>query len=177
MDAEPATDSRFLPLIKQAIAGSFRFSGRARRSELLAYYIFQLLAGAAIMVVVGIFLDTDAEYAGGKGLELVLGIPLVALFVRRLHDINLRGWWVLPLVLGYAYQTTASYLGFTKGFEARHAFERALFPFEWALVVIVIGAWAVALIAGTAGPNRFGLDPRGPGSNDSGGEPKLSAAT
>ena len=89
------------------------FSGRARRKE---YWLFMLLYFIA-MVVAGLFDDlvgVDLSFsfaepvafflfgmtADGWGVFswivfLGLLIPEIAVSVRRLHDINFRGWWLL----------------------------------------------------------------------------------
>ena len=84
------------------------FSGRSRRRE---YWMFVLLvlavslaAGLAMIAVVGSF-RTQAEmtsrftvWAGLAILPLI--VPLIAVTIRRLHDLGLSGWWLLALVLG-----------------------------------------------------------------------------
>jgi uncharacterized membrane protein YhaH (DUF805 family) len=74
------------------------FSGRARRTE---YWMFLLVS--IIVAVVLSFID--AMVTGGiLGLVYGLGIiiPSIAVAVRRMHDTNRSGWWVLislvPLV-------------------------------------------------------------------------------
>jgi uncharacterized membrane protein YhaH (DUF805 family) len=73
------------------------FSGRARRKE---YWLFMLLYMIASVVAVGIDVGA-AIYAGIEAtvmtwiLSLGLLIPTLAVSVRRLHDKNLRGWWLL----------------------------------------------------------------------------------
>jgi uncharacterized membrane protein YhaH (DUF805 family) len=88
------------------------FSGRSRRKE---YWMFALLIAILytllfILVGAGIFGGTDAEtgelglfgslFAGAGGILfllviLVTFIPSLAVTVRRLHDQDKSGWWVL----------------------------------------------------------------------------------
>lgn len=80
------------------------FSGRARRSEYWYFYLFNTLISFAIGMVDGIF-GFIGEFGigmlGGIYTLLVL-IPSIAVGVRRLHDTNRSGWWLLialiPLV-------------------------------------------------------------------------------
>ena len=80
------------------------FSGRARRKE---YWLFMLLYFIA-MVVAGLFDDlvVGERVAFGTTMGvfswivfLGLLIPSIAVSVRRLHDKNLRGWWVLLFLI------------------------------------------------------------------------------
>lgn len=94
--------------IIQAIQSGFRkyatFSGRASRSEYWYWTLFTTL------VALGFSWMTEAAFYAMPVLDglvhlgvsivdfiinLVLLIPSIAVSVRRLHDINYRGWWVL----------------------------------------------------------------------------------
>jgi len=74
------------------------FSGRARRKE---YWTFSLINCAIIIVLICV--DAVAGTIDSKtffglfsvGFILVSVIPSLAVLVRRLHDINRSGWWVL----------------------------------------------------------------------------------
>ena len=68
------------------------FSGRARRKEFWMFFLFNLI----ITFVLG-FIEV---LVGGPGIVgtlygLALLIPSIAVSVRRLHDINHSGWWLL----------------------------------------------------------------------------------
>ena len=86
----------------EAIEAGFRnyvdFSGRASRSEFWYWNLFLLLAQLVLAIV---------DYATGIGVltalfALATLIPNIAVQVRRLHDIDRSGWFVLigliPLV-------------------------------------------------------------------------------
>lgn len=74
-----------------------RFSGRARRSEYWWWTLFTL----AVFAVTGLIDsagDSTAFEGGGpvSGVAtLALVLPNLAVEVRRLHDTDRRGWWVL----------------------------------------------------------------------------------
>lgn len=73
------------------------FSGRARRAEYWWFFLFNLLASVALSIIDSV---TGLVTAGGIGIlgtiyALAVLIPGLAVLVRRLHDTNRSGWWVL----------------------------------------------------------------------------------
>ena len=74
------------------------FSGRARRKE---YWIFFLISAliSIVLTLLDILLGTySVEYEAGlfSGLySLLILIPSIAVVVRRLHDTDRSGWWIL----------------------------------------------------------------------------------
>lgn len=92
----------FEPLRKYA-----EFEGRARRSEYWLFTLFQILVGLGLFVVlalVGGFADLDSN--GGSALAgvllvtfgifgLAMFIPSLAVSIRRLHDSDKSGAWLL----------------------------------------------------------------------------------
>jgi uncharacterized membrane protein YhaH (DUF805 family) len=111
------------------------FSGRSRRKE---YWFFVL--GVFIAAIVLSIIERIAGLSGMVGgvygpltTILLLGviIPSIAVQVRRFHDQDKSGWFVLL----------------------------SLIPFLGAIIVLVF-----MFLEGTKGPNRFGPDPKDPGS-------------
>ena len=82
----------FIDAIKLFFTRYADFQGRSRRSEFWFAALFTGLASglAAIIPVVGFLWP------------LAILVPSLAITIRRLHDINKSGWWVLinlvPLV-------------------------------------------------------------------------------
>jgi uncharacterized membrane protein YhaH (DUF805 family) len=74
------------------------FNGRARRSEYWFFYLFSTVISIILM-----FVDTAigaVNLASGIGfLSVIYGffiiIPGLSVTVRRLHDTDRSGWWVL----------------------------------------------------------------------------------
>ena len=91
------TQLMFQPLKKYA-----DFSGRARRKEHWLFLLFVVVA-YSLTGIVDIFLgiDYEGEYGdetwGPANSLLVLGvaIPYFAVVIRRLHDLDMNGWWIL----------------------------------------------------------------------------------
>lgn len=77
------------------------FEGRARRSE---YWYFTLVSVLMMIVPFALLMLSDS-FGDGEGLLFYLGIgiiglmvlglflPIIAVAVRRLHDIGKSGWW------------------------------------------------------------------------------------
>ncbi|MEE1062217.1 MAG: DUF805 domain-containing protein [Paludibacteraceae bacterium] len=108
------------------------FSGRARRSEywmyLLAYWVISVVLGFILGVVGGIFgLDQQLISVPIYVLGIALLLPSLAVAVRRLHDTDKSGWYLLV----------------------------TLIPLIGGILFLV---WAVS--EGTAGPNKYGEDPK-----------------
>jgi len=81
------------------------FSGRSRRKEYWYFVLFVVLISLMLSIVDSLIGAYDRS--SGVGLlssifSLAILIPSIAVSVRRLHDIDRTGWWVLislvPLV-------------------------------------------------------------------------------
>ena len=81
------------------------FSGRSRRKE---YWLFILLM--TIASVIGIVIDISigtynpAIGVGAVGGVIILGFltPSISVAIRRLHDTDRSGWWVLLWIIPIA---------------------------------------------------------------------------
>jgi uncharacterized membrane protein YhaH (DUF805 family) len=85
----------------QAIASGFTqyvtFGGRASRSEFWYWFLFSLLGGLVTEMLDSAFFGTSIPSASPLNgiFNLILFLPSLAIEVRRLHDINRTGWWLL----------------------------------------------------------------------------------
>lgn len=74
------------------------FSGRARRKEYWMFFLISALI-SIVLTLLDILLGTySMEYEAGlfSGLySLLILIPSIAVVVRRLHDTDRSGWWIL----------------------------------------------------------------------------------
>lgn len=71
------------------------FSGRARRKEYWYFYLFQIIVGFGLGVIAAILDLSEDGFNGIMALMyLVLLLPNLSVFVRRLHDVNRSGWWI-----------------------------------------------------------------------------------
>ncbi len=74
------------------------FSGRARRKEYWFFVLFNIIISIALAVIDGVTGSFSPE--AGMGLlggiyTLAVLIPGIAVSVRRLHDTERSGWWLL----------------------------------------------------------------------------------
>ncbi|WP_333837773.1 DUF805 domain-containing protein [Novosphingobium sp.] len=90
----------------------FEIAGRSRRMEFWMFTLFGMLVNAAITVMFGRTAYTAMGWYAGVSTQLnttgdiVSGlfglfslVPSVTVAVRRLHDIDRSGWWLLLIFL------------------------------------------------------------------------------
>lgn len=78
------------------------FAGRSRRKEfwffMLFYLVFIILAMLMDMVLGTFSMELEIGVLSGIfGVAMI--IPSIAVTVRRLHDTDRRGWWLLILLI------------------------------------------------------------------------------
>ena len=136
-----------------AIATCFRkyvvFRGRARRPEFWYWLLFQVL-----LTILALALDaaTFDRTWGPFHLTVDLGLflPSLAVLVRRLHDTNTSGWWVvIPLIGGIAILTMRAIAIPPIG-------AVAIPPIALIALIGWIALFVQTCRRGTAGANRFG---------------------
>lgn len=131
----------------------FSFDGRINRGKwwlaLLIYVIFWIavsILGYIVMSIAGML---------GMAVFVVAGIVAIvsgiAVGVKRLHDRNKSGWW---LVVFYLVPSLLSGLGMYSGSEA--------ISMLLSLIGLGISVWMIVelgCLRGTVGPNDYGPDP------------------
>ena len=75
----------------------FDFKGRSRRREFWWALLFQVLTCMIVGVACACW-EKDSDVGLGV-FSLATALPLLAVQVRRLHDTNKSGWWVLLSML------------------------------------------------------------------------------
>ena len=73
-------------------------------------------------------------------ISLALTWPIIAIYAKRLHDLNLSAWWLLLL-------PAATFVAGLSEFDRLHAV-------AYFVLLLVLG-----FLPGSSGPNRFGEDP------------------
>jgi uncharacterized membrane protein YhaH (DUF805 family) len=154
------------------------FKGRAQRSQFWWWYLFLMIMNVVLSVIEGglglqvgrsesevTVGDTTIPVVNqGLGLlstlfALAVLLPTLAVAVRRLHDTNHTGWWILAPALAYL----------AAGIAVAIAVAAGAGPVVLALLGIgfIVGAiLAIVLLVfyvrkGTDGPNSYGPDPLG----------------
>lgn len=99
----------FTEAVRSVYRNYVTFSGRARRSEYWWFFLFSIIAGVVVgLVESALGLGQGHMMSGGGGFEASysggplsiiwsLGnfLPALAVGVRRLHDTDRSGWWLL----------------------------------------------------------------------------------
>ncbi|MEA3051939.1 MAG: hypothetical protein QOG72_842 [Sphingomonadales bacterium] len=138
-----------LPLKRYA-----EFTGRSRRKEYWMYVLLLIVVGIVIGIVEGItgLRGMVGPYGPISALfGLATFIPSLAVGVRRLHDTNRSGLWLL---IGYG-PFILSLLLMIAG----------MLQFTMILSVVALIGFVVLLVfmvlEGNRGPNQYGADPKG----------------
>lgn len=108
-----------LPLKRYA-----EFSGRSRRKEFWMFWLLSLILGFIAGIIDGVLGLTTSAISVRLLVQLAILCPSIAVAIRRMHDQDRSGWWVLCPIANIIF----------------------------------------LFIEGTKGPNRFGPDPKDPGS-------------
>ena len=136
------------------------FDGRSRAVDVVYYWLAAMVAALLISWPTG-FLPWDMEWFAERGIDVLLGLPIFALFARRLHDQGFSAWWTLALV---PFPAINLYQSYRVVFAVRNP--------SWLYESDPLDAWSAWLLAamlvvlvlflrpGARGPNRYGPDPR-----------------
>jgi uncharacterized membrane protein YhaH (DUF805 family) len=75
----------------------FLFQGRSRRSEYWYFFLANLILGLLTDFIDGLegLADEGAQGPIGIICTLIHFIPSISTGIRRMHDINRSGWWIL----------------------------------------------------------------------------------
>lgn len=84
----------FTEAVKRALTVNYcNFNGRSSRSEYWWYALAMLILNVILTLITGHHETASAVIGTIVGLALLL--PGLGLAVRRMHDINKSGWWIL----------------------------------------------------------------------------------
>ncbi len=134
----------------------FKFGGRANRAKFwiaaLVYAVINI-----ILAAIGYAMDQGGAFQAVNGiLQLVILVSSIAVGVKRLHDRDKSGWYLLLFyVVPGVLVATASVLGMTME-------DSTIIAGILGLVAFAVGVWAfveLGCLRGTIGANRFGPDP------------------
>ncbi len=138
----------------------FSFRGRINRARYWWVAFIYIIAWAILVGVMTFFAafhdspDTSMVTPAIFGIGAILGLigtwSSFAVVAKRLHDLDMSAWWILPYVFGPA--IISSIASETSGIIFGILTIANLAICVWFIVQL-------GFIRGTAGPNRFGPDP------------------
>jgi len=159
------------------------FSGRSRRMEFWMWQLFQLIVYIGV-VIISMLLgggammggDPTAMMAAGGGIVIIMMIymlyclavivPSIAVAVRRLHDTDRSGWWILaplgPYLLAFVLAMGAATSAGPNAGAAMGVIGIIALVCMLAALVLAIVLLVFYFLEGTKGPNQYGPDPKGP---------------
>jgi uncharacterized membrane protein YhaH (DUF805 family) len=131
------------------------FNGRSQRKEYWMFVLFMVIVAVVLSflegavglsgMVLGVYGPLSAIFA------LAVLIPSLAVGVRRLHDTDRSGWWLLSVYVPYGLVIVGTLMG------------NLILAGGLGLVALVCAIVLIVFLAsdGTHGSNRFGGDPKG----------------
>lgn len=159
------------------------FSGRSRRMEFWMWQVFQILVYVGVMVLMmllggGMALtggDPTAMAAAGGGVMIIgvlyliyilaVFVPSLAVSVRRLHDTNRSGWWILAPLAPYVLIIAGGGMAMSSPDSPGAGGALALIGMA-GVAILGLVLLIFYFLEGTNGPNRYGPDPKGRGSEE-----------
>jgi uncharacterized membrane protein YhaH (DUF805 family) len=85
----------FSQAIKAGFSNYVNFEDRASRSEYWYWVLFVFIVGVVATIIDSILFSGSQLSPVNSLWSLAVLIPGIAISVRRLHDIDRTGWWVL----------------------------------------------------------------------------------
>ena len=154
------------------------FSGRSRRMEFWMWQLFQIIVYVGFALLMGM-VGGGALMTGGDpaslaavgGVALILGavyliyilavfIPSLAVAVRRLHDTNRSGWWILAPLAPYVLVILGGGMALSSP-DSPGGGGAVMMLGIAGVGILGLVLLVFYLLEGTKGPNRFGPDPKG----------------
>ena len=90
----------FIEAIKSGFNNYINFKGRASRSEYWFWTLFCVLA-SIFTLLLDTFIVGDMDSAPINAIfSLAVLLPSISVGIRRLHDVNHSGWWLLLCLTG-----------------------------------------------------------------------------
>jgi uncharacterized membrane protein YhaH (DUF805 family) len=142
------------------------FSGRAPRAEYW-WFVLAVIVTFIVCSIVESMIGINRMIAGVYGpltalLWLAALVPSIAVGVRRLHDTNRSGWWLLLPIIPYALAMALGGAAMMRGdVSATGLGVAGIFMLIGAICAIVLLVFYC--LPGTPGDNRYGPNPYGIG--------------
>jgi uncharacterized membrane protein YhaH (DUF805 family) len=146
-----ATDqaAQELALLKRAMTGTTDWLSRSRRTEFFLYWMMAKLIGVTVFMLASLSLTPTALTILMSLLFVILSVPQLALFARRVNDRGGHELWNLLSVLSFLTSLLVTITGVAAGTYG-----------QLLAAILTLLTLVVAALPGTSGPNRHGPDPR-----------------
>jgi len=118
--------------IKHAFIKCFDFKSRSSRSEFWYFYLFTTILGfiglqidrLLNLEILGLHLAQEVIILGPIYIFLyfLFFIPSLSLYIRRLHDINRSGWWLLIALIPFIGIITLIFFWCLKGTQEKNIY-------------------------------------------------------
>jgi len=83
------------------------FTGRASRSEYWYFFLFTIIIGVAAGIVAGLMGSEVVGYA----IQAAFWIPGLDVSIRRMHDVDKSGWFILIPIYSFILAVTPGTVG------------------------------------------------------------------
>ena len=83
------------------------FTGRASRSEYWYFFLFTIIIAVAAGIVAGLMGSEVVGYA----IQAAFWIPGLAVSIRRMHDVDKSGWFILIPIYSFILAVTPGTVG------------------------------------------------------------------
>jgi uncharacterized membrane protein YhaH (DUF805 family) len=145
-------------LLRRTVTSVTDFSGRSRRTEVIYYWIATALLAVVANFAVGTAVSFQTSLLFGNALQLVLMVPMFALFVRRLHDQDRSGWF--GLLLPFSVLLSIPRVLTELHGDVAEIIAQKTTPTGIAAGLCALAVFVLCLLPGSSGANRYGPDPR-----------------
>lgn len=140
------------------------FSGRARRKEYWFFILFSTIASIIVTVldvVIGTYNPVTAVGFLSSLYSLGVLIPTIAVTVRRLHDTDRSGWWVLmPFSMLIGVGITAAIIIPSIVANGDEASAGVVILLVIIFIATLITIFVFMVLDSTPGTNRYGENPK-----------------
>ena len=90
----------FIEAIRSGFTNYTNFKDRASRSEYWFWVLFTFIGGICTLIVDAYIVGNIDTAPINLIFNIIIFLPGIAVSVRRLHDVNRSGWWLLIMLTG-----------------------------------------------------------------------------
>ena len=156
---------------KEVFKNTFKFEGRARRKEFWYFILTNVIIGFVLGIISSFFKASMIPLVLISLFGLIVFLPSISVSIRRLHDKNFSGYWILFLAPLYLLGLVDNLVVFFPDLIAvRMLLMSYVFSageigvgiyLGYSIIAFIVGVtiFILALMRGTIGDNKYGSDP------------------